>query len=58
MFKRSVYWNNYQTISAKVTNNNTDIYELLSASFQAVKRLFVLASDATGDNNDEAAIKK
>ena len=31
-FKRSVYWNNYQTIPAKVINKRTDIYELLSAS--------------------------
>ena len=56
-FKRSVYWNNYQTITGKVIDNNTNIYELLSASFQGVKRLFVLAYDATGDNNDEAGIQ-
>ena len=54
-FKRSDYWNNYQTIPAKVINNKTNIYELLSASFQGVKRLFVLAYDAT--DNDEAGIK-
>ena len=36
-------------------NNETNIYELLSASFQGVKRLFVLAYDAT--DNDEAGIK-
>ena len=54
-FKRSVYWNNYQTISARVINNNTNIYELLSASFQGVKRLFALAYDAT--DHDEAGIK-
>ena len=56
-FKRSVYWNNYQTTPAKVINNNTNIYELLKASFQGVKSLFVLVYDATGDNNDEAGIK-
>ena len=42
-FKRSVYWNNYQTIPAKVIEKGKNIYELLSASFQGVKRLFVLA---------------
>ena len=35
-FKRSVY-------SARVKNKGDNIYELLSASFQGVKRLFVLA---------------
>ena len=54
-FKRSVYWNSYQTIPAKVINDDTNIYELLSASFQGVRRLFVLAHDAT--NNNEAVIK-
>ena len=42
-FKRSVYWNNYQTIPRKAINQGTNIFELLSASFQDVKRLFVLA---------------
>ena len=32
-FKRSVYWNSYQTIPAKVMNKGTNTYELLSASF-------------------------
>ena len=54
-FKRSVYWNSYQTIPAKVINDDTNIYELLSASFQGVRRLFVLAHDAT--KNNEAVIK-
>ena len=49
-FKRSVYWNSYQTVPAKVINNNSNIYELLSASFQGVKRLLVIAYDATDDN--------
>ena len=35
--------NNYQTIPEKVINNDTNMHELLSASFQGVKRLFVLA---------------
>ena len=30
-FERSVYWNNYQTISAKVINQGTNINELHSA---------------------------
>ena len=57
-FKRSAYWKNYQTIPTKVTKvigNESKIYELLSASFQGVERLFVLAYDAT--DNDEAGIK-
>ena len=41
-FKRFVYWNSYQTILAKVLNQATSIYELLSASLQGAKRLFVL----------------
>ena len=51
-FKRSVYWNSYETKPPKV-------YELLNASFQGVKRLFVLAyTIAAGDNADqEAGIK-
>ena len=49
-FKRPVYWNNYLTIPAKVIHNETNIYELLRASFQGARRLFVLAYDATDDN--------
>ena len=41
-FKRSVYYNNYPTIPAKVMEKGKTIYELLSASFQDVKRLFVV----------------
>ena len=40
-FKRSSYWNNYQTISERAINQGANIYELLSASFQVIKRLFV-----------------
>ena len=36
--KRSAYWNNFQTIPAKVIHEGTNIYELLSASFQGFKR--------------------
>ena len=42
-FKRSVYWNSYETKPAKVIEQGKNIYELLNASFQGVKRLFVLA---------------
>ena len=42
-FKRSVYWNSYQTKSAKVIEKGKNLYELLNASFQGVRRLFVLA---------------
>ena len=57
-FNRSVYWNSYQTIPAKVTDKGTNIYELLRASFQGVKRLFVLAYViAAGAANNEADIK-
>ena len=54
-FKRSDYWNNYQTIPAKIIDNETNIYELLSASFQGVKRIYVLANDDT--DNNEVSIK-
>ena len=58
-FKRSVYWNNYQIIPTKVINKETNIYQLLSGSFQGVKRLFVLAyTIAAGAANNEADIKQ
>ena len=58
-FNRSVYWNNYQTIPPKVINKGANIYELLSASFQGVKRLFVLAyAIAANAVNNEAGIKQ
>ena len=53
-FKRSVYWNNYQIIPGKVIEKVKNIYELLSASFQGVKRLFVLGYViAANDANNE-----
>ena len=52
-FKRSVYQSNYPAIAAKVTDNETNIYESLSVSLQG---LFVLAYDAA--DNDNAGIKK
>ena len=57
-FKRSVYCNSYQTNPAIIIKKGTNIYELLYASFQGVRRLFVLAYVvAAGAANDEAGIK-
>ena len=62
-FKRSVYWNSYETKPAKVIEQGKNIYELLNASSQGVKRLFVLsyfiaAPAAVGGNTvDTAGIK-
>ena len=49
-FKSSVYWNKYKVIPNKAYNRHDYIRELLDASYQGVKRLFVLAYDNTGDN--------
>ena len=38
-FKRSVYWDQYQTTSAKVTNKRTNIYGLLNALFQSEEKV-------------------
>ena len=35
-FKRSIYWDSIQTVPANILNHGTNIYELLSASFQSV----------------------
>ena len=43
-FKRSVYWNEYKIIPNKTYDENDYIRERLDASYQGVKRLFVLAS--------------
>ena len=57
-FKRSVYWSNYQTIPEKVINQGTNIYKLISSSFQGVKRVFVLVyTIAVNAANNEAGIK-
>ena len=58
-FKRFVYWNIYQAMPAKVIEKGTNIYELLNASFQGGRRLFVLAYVvATVAENDEAGLKE
>ena len=41
-FKRSAYWNKYKVIPNKTYNRNNYIRELLDASYQGVKRLFLL----------------
>ena len=62
-FKRSVYWNSYETKPAKVIEQGKNIYELLNASFQGVKSVFVLAyfivapAEAGGNTDDTAGIK-
>ena len=60
-FKRSVYWNSYETKPAKVTEKGISLYELLNASFRGAKR-FILAytiAAPVGDNpaDDTAGIK-
>ena len=42
-FKRSDYWNSYESKPGKVKEKGENICELLSASFQGVRRLFVFA---------------
>ena len=58
-FKRSVYCNSYETRPSKVIEQRKNIYELLNASFQGVKRLFVLAYTiaASNDADQVAGIK-
>ena len=55
-FKRSVYWNSYETKPAKIIEQGKNIYKLLNASFHSVKRLLVLAYfiAAPPDNNTPA----
>ena len=50
-FKRPVYWNKYNVIPYKTYNTKNYIRELLDASSQGVKRLFVLAYSDSGDAN-------
>ena len=55
-FKRSIYWNKCKVIDnivVSINNANEEKYirERLDASYQGVKRLFVLAYDNTAGNN-------
>ena len=54
-FKRSVCWKSYEIKPGKVIEQGKNLYELLNASFQGVRRLFVLAYVVA--TNDEAGIK-
>ena len=56
-FKRSFYWNSYETKPAKVIEKGKNLYELLNVSFQGVKRLFVFAYFIADCGKDEAGIK-
>ena len=56
-FKRSVYWNSYETKPAKVIEKGKKNYELLNASFQGVIKLFVFAYFIAENGNDETGIK-
>ena len=52
-FKRLVYWNEYQTkIESKNLDNSNFKRFALDASFQGVRRLFVLAFNNTTDNDN------
>ena len=53
--KRSVYWNSYETKPAKVIEKGKNLYKLLNASFQGVKRLFVLAYGIAAPVGDSPA---
>ena len=55
-FRRSFYWNKYKVVEnilVSINNANEEKYmrERLDASYQGVKRLFVLAYDNTTGNN-------
>ena len=56
-FKRSVYLNSYETRPAKVIEQGKNLYELLNASFEGVRRLFVLAYVIAAGGDDEAVIR-
>ena len=58
-FKRSVYWSSYQTKPAKVIEKEQNLIELLYASFQGIRRLFILAYVvAACAANDKVGIKE
>ena len=50
-FKWPVYWDKYKIIPNKTYNENDYIRELLDASYQGLKRLFVLACRDCGSAN-------
>ena len=57
-FKGSVYWKSYQTTPAKVIEKRENIYVLLRAPFQGIRRLSVFPYFVpAGAANNEAGIK-
>ena len=56
-FKKSVYWNEYQSkIETKTADNNNVARFPLDASFQGVNKLFVLAFDNTENGANKVKI--
>ena len=56
-FKRLVYWNDYKTkIESKNFDNDNLTRFAFDASFQGVRRLFVVAFD--NSNNDDKKVKR
>ena len=49
-FKRSMYWYKYKVILNKIYNEDDYIRELLDASYQGAKRLFILAYGNAGND--------
>ena len=45
-----MYWNKYKVALKKIYNENDYIRELLDASYQGVKRLFILAYGNVGND--------
>ena len=58
-FKRSAYWNSYETRPAKLIKQGKNLYELLNASFKALKDFFFLAYfvTASANANKKAGVK-
>ena len=53
-FKRTVYWNEYKTkIESRNLDNDNPTRFYLDASFDGVKRLFVLAFDSNNNRNNK-----
>ena len=55
-FRRSVYCNKYKVIPNKQAAANEQIREFLDASFQGVKRLFVLAYSNVANSANQVDI--
>ena len=53
-FKRSIFWNKYQTKTNYTTENNEELRILVDASFQGVNRLFVLPFAAANQEANTA----